>query len=199
MATTFSINSGCQPLLNAGTCVSVEDLYGDAHADVITTRFTGEDGHQYELQAQTRPFVGEWGPGSEFTLTDRTFQQPGVVLAHYRVSGNYALEPLDIGTTECRALPTPVQRDGEVGSSIPMPNGQQAFVAIRSDARAPGPRLEDAQATWVKLGVISSSGQMTLQVTSQEGYAQHVFAIELDDGKPRQEARFVPRPLYPAL
>ena len=68
-------------------------------------------------------------------MTDRSLGQPPQVLAHYRVTAGYALAPLDVGTIDYRASPAPIQRDGVVGSLIPMPNGQQVFVAIGNGAQ----------------------------------------------------------------
>jgi len=104
MTISFPFNTGCQPLLNRDTCVSVEDDNGDGRSDDITTRFSGEDGHRYELRAQADTSTCVWGPGTDVTLTDLT---PDLncdlttaaprVLAHYRVTDNYKLAPLDVG------------------------------------------------------------------------------------------------------
>jgi hypothetical protein len=194
----FLINSGCQLLLTPGadaysdTCVSVEDQNRDGRSDGITTRFTGEDNHQYELRAQADPSTNKWGSGSEVTLTDRTFGQPPQVLAHYSVTANYTLAPLDVGTNECLPSPTPVRRDSSSADSIPMPNGQEAIVAIRDNARTLDANFQEVKATWVKLGVASSSRRVTLQITSEDTLDQHVFAVELGAGHTRRQARFTP-------
>jgi hypothetical protein len=195
VAVSFAINSGCHALWTPGpdsysdTCVSVEDHDGDGRSDDITMRFTGEDGHQYELRVRANPRTHRWGPRSEVTLTDLGKLK---VLAHYSVADNYTLVPLDVGTNECIAAPTPERRrDVPNASIIPEPSGQRTYVVIGNDSRVLDHRFGETLEPWINMGIESRSGRPMLQVSSEGVVDQNVFAIERGPGHVRREARFV--------